>query len=84
MNKVFLHSFASKSAAEDMLQIVSRRSGNGGKKCYEVSSLKGAHSLYFLPEVFEKLHPDLPRPNAAVISGFIQGYQVSQTRLKSQ
>jgi hypothetical protein len=56
MNKVFLHSFASKSAAEDMLQVVSRRSGNGGKKCYEVSSLKGAHSLYFLPEVFEKLH----------------------------
>jgi len=75
MNKVFLHSFASKIVAEHMLKLVSRRIGNGGKKCYEVSHIPGRnYTVSFLPEVFEKLHPGFPRPNAEALSGFIEGY----------
>lgn len=88
-NDNVLHHFTSKTQANDVMVIVSRQSGNGGKKCFlvdecPVSSRKGrrVYRIRFLSDEYEnmlgcgavRLGAVVIREHVRQMQGFVRGY----------
>lgn len=80
-----LHHFNSKRTATDVMQLVSRIPGNGGKQCFRVdecpessTAKKRVYRILFLPAVFREIFPGFQQPNPDIMAGWIRGFLYAQ------
>jgi hypothetical protein len=80
-----LHHFKSKTTATNVMQLVARQPGNGGKACFRVDECPESstpknrvYRILFLPAVFREIFPGFVVPNADIMAGWIRGYLYAQ------